>query len=98
MAIRHVITIQIARGRADDFVGAFNALQAIVQQEDGCEQYELFQSVDEPEKVVLLERWTSQELLDKHVEAERTEDRSAIDALVTLWAPGSTPIVERFEL
>ena len=67
-------------------------------QQEGCEQYELFQSLDEAEKVVLLERWVSQELLDKHMEAERTQDRSAIDAIVALWAPGSTPTIERFEL
>ena len=98
MAIRHVVTIQVAPGRAEDFVGAFKALQASVQQQEGCEQYELFQSRDEPEKVVLLERWASQELLDKHRQAERTRDRSAIDALVSLWAPGITPTVERFEV
>ena len=69
-----------------------------MQQQEGCEQYELFQSLDEAEKVVLLERWVSQELLDKHTEAERTQDRSAIDAIVALWAPGSTPTIERFEL
>jgi quinol monooxygenase YgiN len=98
MAIRHVVTIQVAPGRAVDFVGAFKALQAIVQQQEGCKQYELFQSLDDPEKVVLLERWASQKLLDKHMKAERTQDRSAIDALVALWAPGSTPTVERSEV
>ena len=98
MAIRHVITIQVAPGRTNDFVGAFRSLQAIAQQEEGCEQYELFQSLDDPEKVVLLERWASQELLDKHMEAERTVNRSATDALVALWAPGTTPTIERFKV
>jgi quinol monooxygenase YgiN len=96
MAIRHVVTIQVAPGKAADFVGAFKALQAIARQEDGCEQYELFQSLDDPDKVVLLERWASQELLDKHMEAERNRNRSVVDALVALWAPGITPTVERF--
>jgi quinol monooxygenase YgiN len=98
MAIRHVVTIQVAPGRADDFASAFKAVQAIVQQEEGCEQYELFQSLDQPEKVVLLERWPSQDLLDKHMQAERTRNRSAIDALVALWAPGIAPTIERFEV
>jgi len=53
--------------------------------------------VDDPEKVVLLERWASQALLDRHMEAERTRHASAIDALVALWAPGTTPIIERFD-
>lgn len=97
MSIRHVVTIQVAPGRADEFARAFKALQTSALKQDGCEQYELFESVDEPDRLVLLERWASQELLDKHIEAERAQDRSAIDALVALWAPGSTPTVERFE-
>jgi quinol monooxygenase YgiN len=98
MAVRHVVTIQVAPGRAADFAGAFKTLQAIAQQEEGCEQYELFQSLDDPDRVVLLERWASQALLDRHMEAERTRNRSAVDAVVALWAPGSTPTIERFEV
>lgn len=97
MAIRHVVTIEVAPGKAADFASAFNALQAIAEQEEGCEQYELFRSIDHPDKVVLLERWASQASLDKHMEAERTSNRSLIDALVVLWAPGTTPAIERFE-
>jgi quinol monooxygenase YgiN len=97
MAIRHVVTIQVAPGRAGDFASAFKVLQGIAQQEEGCEQYELFQSLDDPDKVVLLERWASQASLDKHMEAERTRNASAIDALIALWAPGVTPTIERFE-
>lgn len=98
MAIRHVITIQVAAGQAAGFASAFKTLQAVAQQEEGCEQYELFLSLDDPDKVVLLERWASQELLDKHMEAERTRDSSAIGAVMALWAPGATPTVERFEV
>lgn len=97
MAIRHVITIQVAPGKADEFVSAFRALQATAQREEGCEQYELFRSLDDPERVVLLERWASKELLERHMEAERSRNRSAVDALVALWAPGTTPSLERFE-
>jgi quinol monooxygenase YgiN len=98
MAIRHVVTIQVAAGKAASFASAFKALQAIALQEAGCEQYELFQSLDDPDKLVILERWTSQELLDNHMEAERTRNASLVDALVELWAPGVTPTVERFEV
>jgi quinol monooxygenase YgiN len=69
MAIRHVVTIQVAPGEAAKFADVFKTLQLIVLREQGCEQYELFRSVDDPEKVVLLERWTSPELLDRHREA-----------------------------
>ena len=98
MAIRHVVTIQVAPGKGTDFATAFKAMQAIARREEGCEQYELFQSLDDPHRVVLLERWASQELLDKHVMAERTRTDSPVDVLVALWAPGVTPSVERFEV
>ncbi|SRR6266545_6862233 len=97
MAIHHIVTIQVAPGRAADFASAFRALQAVTSKEEGCEQYELFQSLDDPDKLVLLERWASQELLDKHMLAERTRNQSLIDAVIALWAPGSKPTVERFE-
>jgi quinol monooxygenase YgiN len=98
MAIRHIVTIQVAPGRSDEFASAFKAVKAVAQREQGCEQYELFQSLDEPDKVLLVERWANQELLDRHMAAERTHNRSAIDVLVTLWAPGTTPTVERFDV
>jgi quinol monooxygenase YgiN len=98
MAIRHVVTIQVAPGRAADFATAFAALQVAARREDGCEQYELFQSLDDPDKLVILERWTNQELLDRHMAAERGRNSALIDAVVALWAPGVTPTVERFEV
>jgi quinol monooxygenase YgiN len=48
--------------------------------------------------VVLLERWASHASLDKHMEAERTRNDSHLDALIALWAPGTTPTIERFEV
>ena len=97
MGIRHVVTIQVAPGRSVDFASAFKALQTIAQGEEGCEQYELFGSLDDPDKVVLLERWASQASLDAHMERERSGHDSHMEALVALWAPGITPTVERFE-
>jgi quinol monooxygenase YgiN len=97
MAVRHVVTIEVAPGKVADFTSAFKALQAIVEREEGCEQYELFQSLDDLDRMVLLERWTSQASLDEHMEAVRARDRSLIDAVVALWAPGTTPTIERYE-
>jgi quinol monooxygenase YgiN len=98
MAVRHVITIQVAPGRAADFGTAFKAVQEVVLAEEGCEQYELFQSLDDPDKMVLLERWTTQELLERHMAAEQSRDPAALQALISLWAPGTTPTIERSEI
>lgn len=97
MAIRHVVTVQVAAGKAASFADVFKALQKAAQQEEGCEQYELFQSLDDPDKMVIMERWANQELLDRHMAAERAQNSALIDAIVALWAPGVTPAVERFE-
>ena len=97
MAIRHIVTIQVAPGRAAEFADAFKALQVVVQRDEGCEQYELFRSLDDPDKVVLLERWANQDLLDRHMEAERGRNGAPVDAVVALWAPDTTPSIERFD-
>ena len=97
MPIRHVITIQVAPNRSSEFASAFKAVQAIATQDEGCEQYELFQSLDDPDQVLLLERWATEELLERHMQAERSRDQAPINALMALMAPGSSPTIERFE-
>ena len=97
MAIRHVVTVQVAGGRAEDFIDAFKALQASALREPGCEQYELFRSVDDPDTMVMLERWSTRELLDRHMAAERAGNAALVDAVVALWDPGTTPTVEHYE-
>jgi quinol monooxygenase YgiN len=87
MAIRHVVTIQVAPGKSASFASAFQPLQAVAQEEEGCQQYELFQSLDDPDKMVMLERWSSQKLLDKHMAEERTRNA----ALLTPWWPCGRP-------
>jgi quinol monooxygenase YgiN len=34
--------------------------------EPGCEQFEMFRSVVDPDKLAILERWTDQAALDAH--------------------------------
>jgi quinol monooxygenase YgiN len=97
MTIRHVVTIEVADGKAEEFADAFRALQELTLREPGCEQYELFRSVDHPQTMVLLERWSSREQLENHMAAERAGNASLVDAVIALWAPGTTPTAERYE-
>jgi hypothetical protein len=55
MAIRHVVTIQVAHGKLAEFTRAFETVRAIAQ------------------------------------------SAAVIGVLVALWAPGTTPTVERFD-
>ena len=40
----------------------------------GCEMYDLFQSVDDPNRFVLVESWGSQEALDAHGSSEAMKE------------------------
>jgi hypothetical protein len=43
-----------------------------VQQELGCQQYKVFQSALDPDKLILLELWTDQAALDAHAQRNAT--------------------------
>jgi len=72
MAIRLVITIMAAPGKGSELAQAFSSRCAEVTPEPGCEQFEIFQSAVNPDKLVLLELWTDQAALDVHGEANKT--------------------------
>ena len=72
MAIRLVVTINAAPGKGSELAQAFRARCAECMQEPGCEQFEVFQSVLNPDKLALLELWTDQAALDAHAKVNAT--------------------------
>ncbi len=66
MAIRLIVTINAARGKGSELAQGYKARCAEVMKEPGCEQFEVFQSVVNPDKLVLLERWVDKAALDAH--------------------------------
>ncbi|MFR6184433.1 MAG: putative quinol monooxygenase [Lawsonibacter sp.] len=48
-------------GKRDEFLAGVTAsgAQAAVRGEEGCLQYDYFTSVDDPDKLLLLEKWTN---------------------------------------
>lgn len=66
MAVRLVVTITAAPGKGSDLAEAFRGRCAEVMQEPGCEQFEVFRSVLNPDKLALLELWQDQAALDAH--------------------------------
>ena len=93
MAIRLVVSFNIHPGKAKDFAAAFKPQQEITHKEKGCEQYELFQSLDGPDTLVLLERWTTAEDLEEHMKAMQARGGSS-----TAQFSAGPPTVERFEV
>jgi quinol monooxygenase YgiN len=66
MAVRLVVSINAAPGKGGELAAAFRTRCVEVMQEPGCEQFEVFQSVSNPDKLALLELWTDQAALDVH--------------------------------
>jgi quinol monooxygenase YgiN len=60
-----------------------------VQQEPGCQQFEVFQSALDPDKLVVLELWDDQAALEVHAQVNAA--RSLNPALVALRADSTRP-------
>ncbi len=72
MAVRLVVTITAAPGKGSELAQAFRSRCAECMQEPGCEQFEVFQSVLNPDKLALLELWKDQAALDAHAKVNAT--------------------------
>jgi quinol monooxygenase YgiN len=73
MAVRLVVTITAAPGRGNEFAQAFKARCEESRQEPGCQQFEVFQSVHDPDRFALLELWADQNALDVHAKLNTTK-------------------------
>jgi len=71
MAVRLVVSITAAPGKGAELAQAMKGRCEISQKDAGCEQFEVFQSALNPDRLVLLERWSSQAALDAHAKLQR---------------------------
>ena len=72
MAIRLVVTINAAPGKGAELALAYKSRCTQIMQEPGCEQFEVFQSVLNADRLTLLERWVDQAALDAHAKLNQT--------------------------
>jgi len=72
MAIRLIVAINAAPGKGTELAQLYKGRCADVMKEPGCEQFEVFQSVVNPDKLTLLERWKDQAALDAHAKVNAT--------------------------
>lgn len=70
MAVRLVVTFDATPGRGAELAQAMKARCEVSRQDTGCEQFEVFQSVSDPDKLVLLELWKDQAALNAHAELQ----------------------------
>ncbi|HEX9786639.1 MAG TPA: putative quinol monooxygenase [Candidatus Binatia bacterium] len=72
MAIRLIVTITAAPGKGSELAQLYKPRCADVMQEPGCEQFDVFQSVVNPDTLTILERWSDQAALDIHAKVNAT--------------------------
>lgn len=70
MAVRLVVTITAAPGKGAEFARAFTPRCELSRKDPGCQQFELFQSTENPDKFTLIELWESQAALDNHAKLQ----------------------------
>ncbi len=72
MAVRLIVTITAAPGKGSELAQVYRSRSAEIMKERGCKQFEALQCVVNPDKLVLLERWTDQAALDVHAKLNQT--------------------------
>ena len=72
MAVRLIVTITAAPGKGSELAQLYKGRCADIAKEPGCEQFEVFQSVVNPDKLTLLERWRDPAALDVHSKVNAT--------------------------
>src|ERR1700730_15989927 len=70
MAVRLVGTFHAAPGKGAELTQAMKARCEVSRQDAGCEQFEVFQSVFDPDKLVLRELWKDKAALDAHAKLQ----------------------------
>ncbi len=65
-----VVVVVLSRttpGRVEDGLAAFAGLAAETHTEEGCLAFALHRAPDDPDRIVLVERWASRAALDAHL-------------------------------
>jgi len=68
MPVRLVIATYAKPGKGAELAQAMADRCRAVRQEPGCQQFEVFQSALDPDKLVVLELWDDQAALDAHAQ------------------------------
>ena len=93
MAIRLTVQMQIQPCKAEEFEAIAGSAAKRVRAEDkGCEMYDLFRSLDDPNRYVLIESWSTQADLDAHGRSPGVADMRKVGPLLT-----ATPVLHRYE-
>ena len=80
MPVRLVVTTYAKPGKGTALAQAMADRCRAAQQEPGCQQFEVFQSALDPDKLVVLELWADQAALDVHAQVNASQPPNALIA------------------
>lgn len=81
-----VATIKAKADAQDQISQALHDLLAPTRAEDGCINYDLHRSIDDPSLFVLYENWASKALWERHMQSPHLQAYQAItNGLVDTW-------------
>ncbi len=94
MSVRLTVQLTVKPGTANEFKAAAKPALARVKREDaGCEMYDLFQSVDDDTRFVMVESWASEAELDAHMKSPTMGDvGKALGAFI-----GGAPVMHKYK-
>ncbi len=66
-----VAEFELKPGHADAFIALMKGHAALSRAEDGCQQFDVLQAHDDPNRVFFVESWRDQAALDVHAKVPR---------------------------
>ena len=73
MPIRIIVSMTALPGKGTELARLRAPRASEVRKEPGCEQFDFFQNTEDPDKLLLVERWTDEETLAAHAERNRQQ-------------------------
>lgn len=94
MAIGLTVEFTVAEGKAEAFEAFMAGATAKVKAEDaGCNLYDLFRSVDDDTRYLLLESWATEEDIEAHGKSEAMQGMAGIREFTT-----ARPVLHRYDI
>jgi quinol monooxygenase YgiN len=79
MAVQVVVRSRVLSGKGEAFAQAWLPRLVEVRNEPGCEQYDLFRNIEDPDSFVMVERWTDDATFEAHRALNRTRQPIGAD-------------------
>ena len=94
MATTVILEVKAKPGTGNDVVATFKSILGDTRAYDGCQGVDVYQSSDEPEVVILVEKWDSRGQYEKYLGWR--QETGFVDQLVA--ALDGPPSIRYFEL